>query len=468
LVGVRSPYGVPRNPFDERYIPGGSSSGSGVAVASGQVSFALGTDTAGSGRVPASFCNIVGYKPTRGLLSNTGVVPACRTLDCVSIMALTCADAVSVTRIAASYDPEDPFSRVSPSHDFRFQSAASFRFGVPRREQMQFFGDTETPSLFDRAIEDLEALGGVAVQTDFGPFSEAAALLYDGPWVAERWAAFENFMVDHRESVHPITRRILEGGMKHTAKDVFQGIYRLAALKRQVQKTWTEIDVLLLPTTGTIYTVAEVEADPIALNSNLGYYTNFVNLLDCCAVAVPHAFSTAGLPFGVSLVGPAWADGLALSIADRLHRSVGLHLGATSARIPVRASDPNLVPLAVVGAHLRGQPLNPELLSLGAHFARACRTAACYRLYALEGFSPPKPGLVRVCGDGSAIEVEIWELPMEAFGRLVSTVRLPLAIGTVVLDSGETVNGFICEQSAVSRAQDITHFGGWRAFRAKS
>src|SRR5207237_2628005 len=315
LVGVRSPYGVPRNPFDARYIPGGSSSGSAVAVASGQVSFALGTDTAGSGRVPASFCNIVGYKPTRGLLSNTGVVPACKTLDCVSIMALTCADAVSVARVGAGYDPEDPFSRVSPSYDFTFQKAASFRFGVPRCEQMQFFGNAETPNLVDRAIEDVEALGGIAVTIYFAPFSEAAALLYGGPWVAERWATFESFVTDHGESVHPVTRRILEGGMKHTAKDTFTAIYRLATLKRQVQETWTEIDVLLLPTTGTTYTVAEVEADPITLNSNLGYYTNCVNLLDCCAVAVPQAFSAAGLPFGVSLIAPAWSDRLALSIA---------------------------------------------------------------------------------------------------------------------------------------------------------
>jgi allophanate hydrolase len=239
-------------------------------------------------------------------------------------------------------------------------------------------------------------------------------------------------------------------------------------LKRQVQETWTEIDVLLLPTTGTTYTVAEVEADPITLNSNLGYYTNCVNLLDCCAVAVPQAFSAAGLPFGVSLIAPAWSDRLALSIADRLHRSLALRLGATAARIAVRGSDPNFVPLAVVGEHMRGQPLNRELISLGARFAGACRTSCCYRLYALEGFSPPKPGLVRVSGEGSAIEVEIWELPAETFGRFVSMVRPPLAIGTVVLYTGECVNGFICEQVAVSEAQDITHFGSWRAFQARS
>lgn len=464
LVGVRSPYGVPHNPFDERYIPGGSSSGSAVAVATGLVSFALGTDTAGSGRVPAAFCNVVGFKPTRGLLSNRGTVPACRSLDCVSVMALTCADATAVAQVAAAFDPEDPFSRPSPHPELALETASSFRFGIPQKEQLQFFGNAETPTLFDCARRDLEALGGVAFRIDYEPFCEAAALLYNGPWVAERWAALGDFVTANPEAIHPVTRRILEGSREYTAADVFQAVHKLASLRRQVESTWKEIDILLLPTTGTTYTLSEIEADPIALNSFLGYYTNFANLLDCCGVAVPHGFTAAGLPFGVSLIAPAWRDGLALSVAERLHRATGIRLGATNARVSVRGRDPDLVSLAVVGAHLRGQPLNRELQSLGARFARACRTANEYHLYALEGTLPLKPGLARVPNKGAAIEVEVWEIPMEAFGRFTQSVPHPLAIGNVVLENGETVKGFVCEPIAVMSAQDITQFGGWRAF----
>jgi allophanate hydrolase len=468
LVGVRSPYGVPRNPFDERYIPGGSSSGSAVAVSSGLVSFALGTDTAGSGRVPAGFGNIVGFKPTRGLLSNRGVVPACATLDCVSVLALTCADAVAVGRVAAAFDPEDPFSRRSPHAEITLERVSSFRFGIPRAEQMQFFGNPETPKLFDRARQDLEALGGVAVSIDYAPFLESALLLYNGPWVAGRWAALGDFVTAHPEAVHPVTRSILEGSKKFTAAEAFQGAYKLATLHRQVESTWKEMDTLLLPTTGTTYTIAEVEANPITLNSNLGYYTNFVNLLDCCGVAVPYGFTPARLPFGVTLIAPAWRDGLTLSLAERLHRASGLRLGATNARVSVRGLDPNLVPVAVVGAHLRGQPLNSQLTSVGARFARACRTAPEYRLYALQGTRPPKPGLVRVANGGAAMEVEVWEMPMEAFGRYTQAVPSPLAIGNIILDNSESVKGFVCEPFAVTGAQDITEFGGWRAFLASA
>lgn len=468
LVGVRSPYGVPRNPFDERYIPGGSSSGSAVAVATSLVSFALGTDTAGSGRVPAALCNVVGYKPTRGLLSNRGTVPACRSLDCVSVMGLTCADATAVAQVAAAFDPEDPFSRPSPHPELALETASSFRFGIPRKEQMQFFGNAETPALFDAARRDLEALGGAAFRIDYEPFCEAAALLYSGPWVAERWAALGDFVTAHPEAVHPVTRRILEGSKEYTAADAFQAFHKLASLRRQVESTWKEIDILLLPTTGTTYTVSEIEADPIALNSYLGYYASFVNLLDCCGVAVPHGFTAAGLPFGVSLIAPAWRDGLALSVAERLHRAAGIRLGATDARVSVRGRDPNFVSLAVVGAHLRGQPLNPELQSLGARFARACRTASEYHLYALEGPPPRKPGLARVPSKGAAIEVEVWDVPVEAFGRFTQSVPPPLAIGNVALENGETVKGFVCEPIAVMSAQDITRFGGWRAFLESS
>jgi allophanate hydrolase len=320
LVGVRSPYGVPRNPFDAKYIPGGSSAGSAVSVASGLVSFALGTDTAGSGRVPAAFNNIVGWKPTVGALSATGVVPACRSIHCVSIFALTVADAAAAGRVAAGFDSLDPFSRRAPDGAFACPAASRFRFGLPRRDQMQFFGNTETPGLFDRAIQDLESLGGAPVTVDYGPFQEAAALLYGGPWVAERTLSLGAFLSAHADALHPVTRRILTGSPQYTAEDAFRAMHRLAELKRQVEPVWEQIETLALPTAATTYTVAEVEADPIALNNNLGYYTNFVNLLDCCGVAVPSGFTSAGLPFGITLIGPAWRDGVTLGIASAFTR----------------------------------------------------------------------------------------------------------------------------------------------------
>ena len=464
LVGVRSPYGVPRNPFDARYIPGGSSSGSAVSVASGLVSFALGTDTAGSGRVPAAFNNIVGWKPTIGAVSATGVVPACRSIHCVSIFALTAPDAAAVGQVAAGFDSLDPFSRRAPADAFTWPSAPRFRFGVPRKDQMQFFGATETPALFDQAIQDLEALGGVPVTIDYSPFQEAAGLLYGGPWVAERTLSLGAFLSAHADALHPVTRRILTGSAQYTAEDAFRAIHRLAELKRQVEPLWEEIETLVLPTAATTYTVAEVEADPIALNTNLGYYTNFVNLLDCCGVAVPSGFTRAGLPFGVTLIGPAWRDGVMLPLADRLQRSLGLRLGATATAASVQSCDSSLTAFAVAGAHLRGQPLEPQLHELGGRFARACRTAACYRLYALAGSDPPKPGLVRVADGGAAIEIEVWELPTEAFGRFAAMIPPPLAMGSVVLDSGERVRGFVCEPIGLDHATDITSFGGWRAF----
>lgn len=334
LVGVRSPYGVPRNPFDERYIPGGSSSGSAVVVAAGLVSFALGTDTAGSGRVPAAFNNIVGYKPTRGWLSCRGVVPACRTLDCVSVMAMTCTDAVAVSLTAAGFDREYPFSRRPQWPKLGSGPPTKFRFGILRENQMQFFGNNEFPKLFEGARRDMEAVGGVAVTTDYNPFCQAAELLYNGPWVAERWAALGDFVTAQAGALHPITFQILQAAAKYTASDAFQAVYKLAALQRQVESAWKQMDVLLVPTAGTTYTVTEVEADPIALNTNLGYYTNFVNLLDCCAVAVPHGFTTSGLPFGVSIIGPAWNDPLVFSLAERLHRAAGIRLGATNLSMP--------------------------------------------------------------------------------------------------------------------------------------
>ncbi len=465
LVGVRSPYGIAPNPFDARYIPGGSSSGSAVAVASGLVSFALGSDTAGSGRVPAAFTNIVGVKPTRGLLSTFGMVPACRTLDCASIFTLTCADARIAMHAVSGFDSADSFSRrEAQTITFEAEPPATFRFGVPRSEDLLFFGDSETPLLFARAIEDMEQLGGIAVTVDYTPFREAAELLYQGPWVGERLAGLKDFLARNAEAMHPITRGIIQGAARYSAVDAFLAFYRLADLKRRAEGVWEDVSVLLVPTAGRIYTIADVEADPIVLNNNLGYYTNFVNLFDCCAIASPHSFTSAGLPFGVTLIAPAWRDVLTLAIAERLHRSLGLRLGATDAVMPIAPARAGFVLIVVAGGHLRGQPLNAQLRDHGARFVRQCKTAPCYRLYALGGVSSSRAGLVRVPDGGSAIEVEVWELSHDASGRFMGVVPPPLTIGSVQLDSGETINGFVCEPIAIADAKDITGFGGWRKY----
>jgi allophanate hydrolase len=465
LTGTRSPFGVPRNPFNYRYIPGGSSPGSAVSVSSGLVSFALGTDTAGSGRVPAAFNNIVGLKPTRGFFSTRGVVPACRTLDCVSVFSLTCDDAAAIARVLAAYDAQDPFSRrESSGAAFATESPHPFRFGVPDRAALDFLGDTHTPALFEQAIAHLEQLGGRASTIDFAPLCEAACLLYQGPWVAERLAALKSFFQDQAEDVHPVTRAIIEGARRYSAVDAFESVYRLAECKRRAEAMWDIVDVLLLPTAGTCYTIDEVAAEPIQRNTDLGYYTNFVNLLDLCATAVSAGASPNGIPFGVTLVGQAGQDGLALGIAGRLHRMQAGQMGATGIPVPACVPSEGQVALAVVGAHLRGLPLHPQLRARGARFIRACRTAPHYRLYDLPGMVPPKPGLVRVPNEGAAIEVELWDMPTDEFGEFVRTVSAPLTIGTVVLDTGEQVKGFLCESVATDGAEDVSAYGGWRSY----
>lgn len=473
LVGTRSPYGTPRNPFDPKFIPGGSSSGSAVAVAGGLVSFALGTDTAGSGRVPAAFNNIVGLKPTRGRLSTAGVVPACRSLDCVSIFTLTCSDAADVMDAAAGYDPQDPYSR----RDAQIPPAprtmpASFRFGVPGDAQLKFFEDRDAETLYRNAITRLEALGGKPVVIDFAPFVATGALLYDGPWVAERLAGLREFISAQPDSILPITRGILQSGRRFDAVAAFDGFHELHTFQRLTSQEWAKMDVLLLPTAGTIYSLAEVESGPLYRNANLGYYTTFTNLLDLCAVAVPCGFLGTGLPMGVSLMAPAGCETALLGMGDRLHRSADTGLGAPrypfGESLPPQAKPSGFVRLAVVGAHLSGQPLNSQLTDLNARLVRTCRTAPCYRLYALANTKPAKPGLVRMVAAGEAIEVEIWEMTPDSFGRFVAAVPMPMAIGTMRLEDGEEVKGFLCEPCAVHGARDITEFGGWRAYLASA
>ena len=474
LVGTRSPYGACASVFNADYISGGSSSGSAVAVAGGLVSFALGTDTAGSGRVPAAFNNLAGLKPTRGFLSTSGVVPACRSLDCVSIFALTVSDAHSVFQAARGFDASDPYARASAGEDAPAPwLAGPFRFGVPQKAQWEFFGDAEAQALYEASISALETLGGAAYEFDFQPFQEAAALLYAGPWVAERLAAIQDFFAAHADDMNPVVRGIIGGAAKWSAADAYLAQHQLEALRRQTDPVWGSADVLLLPTTGTTYKLAEVEADPVRLNTNLGYYTNFVNLLDLAAAALPAGFRTNGLPFGVSLIGPAGTDAALLALADRLHRHSGQTLGglptplAQTRSLTAPRTPPGCVLVAVVGAHLTGQPLNKQLTERRARVVETTKTANDYRLYALANTTPPKPGLVRAPGwGGSGIEVEIWAMPTRNFGSFVAEVPAPLGIGRVTLADGSSVSGFVCEPFAVETAAEITSFGGWRAYLA--
>ncbi len=471
LVGTRSPYGTPRNLFDARLIPGGSSSGSAPAVAAGLVPLALGTDTAGSGRVPAALCNIVGLKPSLGLVSTAGLVPACRTLDCVSVFGLTTDDAFAALAVLAGPDAADPYARARPPGHLGAMPSG-IRLGVPPPGQRVFFGDRRSAAAYEAAIANFAGLGAAVVEIDMEPFYETARLLYAGPWVAERYITVRALIASAPEAMHPVTRDIILAGARPNAVDAFEAFYRLEGLRRMRDHVFARIDALLLPTVPTVYTVEEVLADPIQLNSRFGTYTNFVNLLELCGLALPAAMHADGTPFGVTLLGPAGHDAMLASIGRVFHAATGLPLGA------LRCAQPPLaplsvapaageIPIAVVGAHLGGMPLNGELKSLGARLLEAASTAADYRLYALAGTKPAKPGLLRVApGAGAEIEIEIWAMPAGHFGRFVAAVPAPLSIGTIRLADGRSVQGFLVESEAVAGARDISSFGGWRAFLA--
>ena len=477
LVGVRSPYGIPGNAFDATLVSGGSSSGSALAVALGQVTFALGTDTAGSGRVPAAFNNVVGLKPSPGLITTAGVVPACRSLDCVSVFAATCEDAASVAELARGFNPADPFSRPA-ADDVRFAPRAprtTFRFGVLSPADREFNGDVAMAEAYARAVDRTVAEGGAAVEFDFAPFLEAGAMLYEGPFVAQRLEAAGRRLAERPEALLPPIRAIMEGATLPKADAAFAAEARLIMLRRQVAALWTSLDFLLLPAAPTIPAIEAVQRDPIRSNASLGRYTTFVNLLDLAALAVPSGWRSDGLPAGVTLMGPWGSDALLAGYATRLHRSMSSRVGATDAPLPPPLAPPRAtpastaIPIAVVGAHLSGQPLNHQLTSAGGTLLRACRTAPLYRLYALPGTVPPKPGLVRVTdGSGLAIEVEVWTLPPAAFGAFVAGIPAPLGIGKLNLEDGEAVSGFVCEPCAIEGANDISSFGGWRAYLRQS
>jgi allophanate hydrolase len=451
LVGTRSPYGACCSIYHADYISGGSSSGSAVAVAKGEVCFALGTDTAGSGRVPAAFNGIVGVKPTRGLVSTAGVVPACRSLDCLSVFSPDVETGARVLEVLAGVDEADPYSRSGQQQDDGFTIP---KIGIPSEQQMQFFGDGAAAGCWRRAVLHAPAVHWTEI--DITPFQRAAELLYSGPFVAERYASVGSFVASRPESdLDPTVREIILGGAKYSAVDVFNAEYKLQALIRTVTKIFENIDALLLPTAASIYRIEEVHRNPIQLNSRLGIYTNFVNLLDLCAIAVPAGLRDDGLPFGVTLMAPAFSDAKLLRLAHWWE-------GSPSGHYLQQAS---CIQLAVVGAHLAGQPLNHQLTSRGASLLRTTTTAPTYRFFALANTTPPKPGLLRVEEpQPNGVEVEVWRLTKEAFGSFVAEIAPPMGVGNLELADGSIVKGFICEPYALQGATEITTLGGWRNY----
>ncbi len=454
LVGSRSPHGVARNAIDPDFLPGGSSSGSASAVAAGLCVFSLGTDTAGSGRVPAAFQELIGWKPTRGLLSNHGTVPACRSLDCISVFTNSIEDAFIISQVVGKHDPLDIYSR--PVTQSGKLAGETFRFGLP--SSLDFSDDPDTPALFAQAVEHLKSIGGIPVEIDLTPFTDSAKLLYEGPWVAERWAAVGDFVESHPESVFPVTRKILEDSKGWDAATAFKAQYKLLELRLQADKVWNNIDVLLLPATPRLYTVAENLADPYVSNATLGRYTNFMNLLDLAAVAAPAGRARGGrAPWGVTLAAPAGHDTFLLDLAARF-TGEDFHPPVSSPRIPV----------LVCGAHLEGLPLHWQLADRGAVLREKTRTAPAYRMFVIPatGSLPPRPALIRDDAAGASIEAEVWELNPAAFGDFVSKIPAPLGIGKVLLENGTEVSGFIAESRATAGAEEITPHGGWKAWLA--
>ena len=476
LNGTRSPYGECRNAFDPDDISGGSSSGSAVSVALGLASFSLGTDTAGSGRVPACFNNLVGVKPSIGLLSSTGLVPACRSLDCITLFAYNSDDANLALSVAEGFDPADGYSRKNPfSNQSRHYGLASepLKVGVIKPEQLKFFGDDSYQQAYTETLAKLAQQGFELVEFDYQPFDEAALLLYEGPWVSERYLAIENLMETNPDAVHPVVRGIVEGGKTPLATSLFKAQYRLEELRQVCVNSLKQFDCVLTPTAGRLFTIEEMLAEPVLHNSQLGYYTNFMNLLDMASVAVPTAFTPEAKPFGVTLVSTTFSDRKLLSIANRIQQALPLNAGASdSPAISTELNQGNSTPVqhkdtidvVVCGAHLDGLPLNWQLRERGATLKQATQSAPCYTLHALAGGPPFRPGMVLDETNGRAIEVEVWSVPAEHFGSFVAGIPAPLGIGKVRLADGSQCSGFICEPYGIDGAENVTEFGGWRAY----
>ncbi|WP_421848923.1 allophanate hydrolase [Oricola sp.] len=467
LVGVRSPYGVPKNALDPEIVPGGSSAGSAVAVAHGIATFALGTDTAGSGRVPAALNNIVGLKPTLGSLSATGLVPACRTLDTISVFALTVGDAYTAFQAAAGYDPADSYSKHIAVPNLTQQNAPVV--GVPTPESLRFFGDEVQAASFKNALERLAALGATIREIDFGPLYDVAEMLYEGAWVAERYAAIETMMTEQPDDVYPVTRKIIGAAERLSAADAFKGMYRLKDLVRQAEPSLAGLDMLCVPTIPTFYSVEDLEADPVQPNSNFGTYTNFVNLMDMCGIAVPTPVRSDGRPGSITLLAPAGEDARIAAFATLIEAEGERTLGATGWARPappaLEAAPADTIDIAVCGAHMSGLPLNGDLTSRGAVFVSAAETSADYAFYALPGAGVARPGLVRIPdGTGARIKLEVWRMPLSSFGSFMATIPQPLGIGTLNLADGSTVQGFLCEAVATEDAEDISKLADWRRY----
>ncbi|WP_291354537.1 allophanate hydrolase [Acinetobacter sp. UBA3106] len=459
LVGVRSPYGAVKNSFNPEYISGGSSSGSSVAVANGQVPFSLGTDTAGSGRVPAGHNNIVGLKPTKGWFSTTGLIPACRTIDVISIFALTVDDAWQVAQVMQDYDASDDYSRVHPQNvPSQFSKG---KIAIPNT--LEFYGDAETEKAFDQAVERVKGLGYTVEAIDFSIFNQLAAALYNKAWVAERTSAVEKMVA--REVTHPVINQIISQADNFNAVEMMQAEYERAQLSRKINLALADFDAMMVPTAPTIYKIADVEADPLLKNSHMGAYTNFVNFADLSALALPNSIRADGLPTGVTFIAPAWMDEALAKFGQKWQQASQLKLGTSelSYEKTTEISSGHSVKLAVVGAHLTGMPLNFQLTTRGGTLIKQTRTASYYKLYALKNTTPPKPGL-QYNAKGFSIEVEVWDIPRALFGDIVAEVPAPLGIGNVQLIDGTWVKGFICEGYSLEDATDISHFGGWREF----
>jgi allophanate hydrolase len=473
LVGARSPYGMPRNPLRRDLVCGGSSSGSAVAVATGIVPLALGTDTAGSGRVPAALNNIVGLKPSLGLLSTAGVVPACRSLDCVSIFALTAEDAFTALAALAGPDAADAYSRAIPL-GIMAAPPPRLRIAVPRPADRIFHGDSESEKAFETALQIVKGLGAGLVEIDLAPFFETARLLYEGPWVAERTAAVGDFIAKHPQAIHPVTRQIVAAGTSASAVELFGGLHRLAELRATAINALAGVDALMVPSIPRPCTVAELEADPIGPNAMLGTYTNFVNLLDLAGLACPVSLGAQGTPFGVTLLAPSGSDALLASVGAAMQARTGLPLGAldkrdSPAEFTASTLRPGEVAIAVIGAHRSGMALNGELKAVGARYLETPSTAPDYQLFSLGDAEPRRPGLLRVAaGTGTTIELETWAVSMEGFGGFVAAIPPPLSIGSIRLADGRLVMGFLVEAQGLIGARNISSFGSWPAFIAST
>ncbi|WP_306140615.1 allophanate hydrolase [Roseibium sp. MMSF_3412] len=469
LVGVRSPFQPPKNSVDPAIVPGGSSAGSAVAVGHGIVSFSLGTDTAGSGRVPAALNNIVGLKPTLGSLSASGVVPACRTLDTISIFALTVEDAYTVFQAAAGFDEKDAYSREIAVRDLA-ASPSRLKIGIPDAASIEFFGDGIQEQSFRDTVALLKEYGADIIEVDFTPFYDVAHMLYEGAWVAERHTVIEDLMRDDPDAVHPVTRKIVGAALDLSATDAFRGIYRLKELARKTEPVLAALDLLCVPTIPTFYSVADLEADPVGPNSRNGTYTNFVNLLDMCGLALPVSARSDGRPGSVTLLASAGQDGMIASLGIELEKMAPHSLGATGWAAPEPVARPLLampdeIAVAVCGAHMSGMALNSELTGRGGRFLKSSRTSDAYSLYALAGGPPKRPGLVRGApGSGREIELEIWTLPKAEVGGFLSGIPAPLGLGTVELLDGSKVTGFVCEAVGAEGAENISHLGSWRTY----